>query len=553
MRGKKFLATAGLVAAVGILPTVTIWRASAAPAAVAPDFLPLTAAVTSSSTAQLTWDASIRPGTTWQAGRDGVDTDGYGAWQTTLPANSSTLTFRALRRGATYTFFVKNLATGEVAKVKVVVEPDAGAAPAPGGGLVARATGPGSASVTWDASARPAKGWQVSRDGVDSDGYGAWSTTVGATESTLTFNALRTGATYTFTVTNLSTGKSISTKYSPGAATGPTTSPRPTAKPTSGPTASTKPSATTSTGPTASGQPSATAQPTTPPAGGVKANPRVRDLQVGQRSGLIFDSGVFAHNPERVGRYEQKTGRKVGVWQIAPQRNEGFDMLLSETKRNVAVAPADGNVDFAIPLLSRAEAAQIGAAINAKFPHAYVRPGWEFNMITPTLEQNWPWATQRIGNEAFVQRYKETIDGIRSTCPSCLAEWNVNAGSGGVAKAMQAWPGDAYVDVIGVDVYDWKNEDPVNGSGQLNEWAAQARTLNKPVSLPEWGAHGKDGRGDNPAFVNDVMGWIGRNRDLVLMASYFDEPEGYIQNSVGDGQMPKVGEALKTNFTRLQK
>ena len=46
----------------------------------------------------------------------------------------------------------------------------------------------------------------------------------------------------------------------------------------------------------------------------------------------------------------------------------------------------------------------------------------------------------------------------------------------------------------------------------------------------------------------DVLAWAQRNRDIVKMMSYFDEPESYIQNSVGDGQMPKVGQALRQGF-----
>ena len=266
--------------------------------------------------------------------------------------------------------------------------------------------------------------------------------------------------------------------------------------------------------------------------------------QLGVRSGLPFDSGVFAHSPDRVQRYEQAVGRPVDVWQVAPQREEGFEVLLSETKRIAEQPPQGANIDLAIPLLSREEGRQIGAAINGRFPTAYVRPGWEFN-----LKGSWAWTTDRIGEQVYVQRFQATVDGLREGCPKCQITWNPNTGQGGVEQAMKAWPGDSYVDVIGIDAYDWGNEDPINGPGQLNDWAEAARKLGKPVSLPEWGAHGKDGRGDNPKFVADVLAWAERNRDIVKMMSYFDEPESYIQNSVGDGQMPQVGAALRQGFS----
>lgn len=267
---------------------------------------------------------------------------------------------------------------------------------------------------------------------------------------------------------------------------------------------------------------------------------------VGARSGLPFDSGVFAHNPDRVQRYEQTVGRPVDVWQIAPQREEGFGTLLSETKRIVEQPPQGANIDLAIPLLTREEAREVGAAIQGRFPHAYVRPGWEFN-----LSGSWAWTTDRIGEQAYIEQFRATVDGLREACPKCQITWNPNTGQGGVERAMKAWPGDSYVDIVGVDAYDWANEDPIAGPGQLDDWAAQARKLGKRISLPEYGAHGHQGRGDNPQFIADILAWAARNKDIVAMMSYFDEPEGgYIDNSVADGQMPRVGEALRQGFAQ---
>lgn len=271
----------------------------------------------------------------------------------------------------------------------------------------------------------------------------------------------------------------------------------------------------------------------------------------GNRSGLPFLSGVFAHDLPRIERYEQATGHPVDLWQIAPQREQGDDTMVSETQRTLAEVPAGVAVDYAFPIegagMGAGMGARLGSVLAAKTDApVYVRPGWEFN-----LQGSWAWTTDRIGDAAFVAGFRATVDGLRSTCPQCIIVWNPNTGQGGIDKAMQAWPGDAYVQVVGVDAYDWGNEDPMDGPGQLNEWAAKARELGKQISLPEWGVHGKDGRGDNPAFVNDVLAWADRNRDIVAYLSYFDEPADYIVNSVGDGQMPKTGEALRAGFERL--
>ena len=244
--------------------------------------------------------------------------------------------------------------------------------------------------------------------------------------------------------------------------------------------------------------PAETGPPTSAPTSAATAGTDAHTTghKVGARSGLPFDSGVFAHSPERVARYEQKTGRKVDLWQIAPQRKEGDDVMLSETQRTAAEIPDGATADWAFPLVSREQAARLGEVINAETPTAYVRFGWEFN------GDWWPWSAEKVGHDKWVADYKAAVDGLRSTAPNVRVVWNPNSGQGGIPEAMKSWPGDDYVDVIGVDVYDWANEDPVKGEGQLDEWAAEARKRGKKIALPEWGVHGVEGRGDNPASVS---------------------------------------------------
>ena len=284
------------------------------------------------------------------------------------------------------------------------------------------------------------------------------------------------------------------------------------------------------------------------------AAPAKKKSGLGALSGLPYDIGVFAHSdaayPERVKGFEEVIGRRVDVWQFSPQRESGFGTMLSETRRIVGGAPDGVGFDVAIPLLSTSEARQIAAAVAMKDPDAYIRPGWEFN-----LQGSWPWTVDRIGADAFKAGSIDSARGIREGCPQCRVEWNPNTGQGGVQRALEAWPGDQWVDIVGIDAYDWGNEDPMDGPGQLNEWAAWAKTktgygpAGVPLSLPEWGAHGKDGRGDNPRFIADVLAWAARNN--VHMLSYFDEDRPYIANSVATGQMPQVGEALRTGFAAV--
>jgi hypothetical protein len=83
-------------------------------------------------------------------------------------------------------------------------------------------------------------------------------------------------------------------------------------------------------------------------------------------------------------------------------------------------------------------------------------------------------------------------------------------------SAQAYYPGDAYVDVIGDDLYD------IRGHGAT--WAA-AESLykahpSKPFAFPEWGLWGFD----DPAFVRDMATWLRSHRRVELAAYYSGRP-----------------------------
>jgi hypothetical protein len=87
------------------------------------------------------------------------------------------------------------------------------------------------------------------------------------------------------------------------------------------------------------------------------------------------------------------------------------------------------------------------------------------------------------------------------------------------ANSAQAYyPGDAYVDVVGDDLYD------IRGKA---EWAASEALYkghpNKPFSFPEWGLWGID----DPAFIR-TMGTFVRAHRRTEMLSYYNSAPGSI-------------------------
>ncbi|MCW2608717.1 MAG: putative beta-mannanase, partial [Frankiales bacterium] len=170
--------------------------------------------------------------------------------------------------------------------------------------------------------------------------------------------------------------------------------------------------------------------------------------------------------------------------------------------------------------------------VDAGHDDAVLRLGWEMN-------GNWfPWSI--IGHEAeFAAYFRRIVTTMRAVPGADFAfEYNPTLGAGSWgAKPDAAWPGDAYVDVIGLDVYDsqWGNSTMTpearwsavqNGTYALDWWADfAARHGGKPLGFPEWGLWETSGQnggggGDNPLFITKFLDWV--DAHSVLYETYFN-------------------------------
>jgi hypothetical protein len=169
---------------------------------------------------------------------------------------------------------------------------------------------------------------------------------------------------------------------------------------------------------------------------------------------------------------------------------------------------------------------------------AIIRLGWEFN-------GGWfPWAAN--GSAAnFVAYWRNIVTAMRSVSGQDFSfEWNPTTGDLGVGNLADYYPGNPYVDYIGLDVYD-QNWLTYPGAAKefstleaepygLNWLASFAAQEGKPITLPEWGlgsGPGDDGNpiaeaneevagGDDPTFINDMAEWIRAHH--VYEATFYD-------------------------------
>ena len=99
-----------------------------------------------------------------------------------------------------------------------------------------------------------------------------------------------------------------------------------------------------------------------------------------------------------------------------------------------------------------------------RLPDAVIRLGWEF-------DGGWmPWSSP--GNEAlWVQAYRHVHDVFRGGLPGFKFDWNGD--SGYLQGQTAAYPGDSYVDVVGIDLYD-------KGMGGATAWNSSTRSWSDP-------------------------------------------------------------------------
>lgn len=173
-----------------------------------------------------------------------------------------------------------------------------------------------------------------------------------------------------------------------------------------------------------------------------------------------------------------------------------------------------------------------------------IRLGWEFN------GKFYPWAAG--GKEAsFVAYWRQIVDTLRAVPGQAfLFDWCPLAGNGN-ANVEAAYPGDNYVDIIGLDAYDTSTVPASNPSKRWNDqlnrkyglnWHANfAQRHNKPMSFPEWGLtvrpNDKLGGGDNPNYITQSWNWI-RSHNFAY-ASYFEVDAKDAKHRLMTSQFPK--------------
>jgi len=177
-----------------------------------------------------------------------------------------------------------------------------------------------------------------------------------------------------------------------------------------------------------------------------------------------------------------------------------------------------------------------------------LRLGWEFNG---------GWYTWRVdkSTKEFAEYWRQIVKTMRSVPGAEKLQYCWNPALGWLSgPADQAWPGDEFVDIVGLDIYDdswaadtypWPtqaspdeiaarrqkvwNDVLLKGDHGLLFWKNFADQHHKLFALPEWGVDNREdkhGGGDNVYFVEQMHHFISDPSNHVYFHCYFDVQAG---------------------------
>jgi hypothetical protein len=207
------------------------------------------------------------------------------------------------------------------------------------------------------------------------------------------------------------------------------------------------------------------------------------------------------------------------------------------------------------------------------FGSSYLRLGWEF-------DGTWaPWSVANDTDAANFAAYWRNIVTVMRSVPGANFKfvWSLEGFENLSWDINDAYPGNAYVDYVSMDVYDWSWDssifpggDPDNTAtiAQSNQvfndlltapeglsWLASfAQAHGKQIGIPEWAVTVRTdghGLGDDSTFITNMVNWMVANQ--VAWANYFDSdddpgtPEGWLA-TITDGNFPNALAAFETDL-----
>ena len=192
--------------------------------------------------------------------------------------------------------------------------------------------------------------------------------------------------------------------------------------------------------------------------------------------------------------------------------------------------------------LTPSEATTIGQSlVAAGQSDAIIRIMWEQNQDISGWFQDWNQLT--FSAAQYISTFQSIVTTMRSVPGQAFRfMWNPNGGTGNEAPGRtwtDTWPGKSYVDIVGVDQYDYPGY-----SANIQAVVSFAQSQGLPAALPEWGLNGSD----DPSYIDGVASLVNNSANDFALQAYFsyDGGSGGINSDIT--QFPQSAAAYVVDF-----
>jgi len=184
-----------------------------------------------------------------------------------------------------------------------------------------------------------------------------------------------------------------------------------------------------------------------------------------------------------------------------------------------------------------------------------IRPGWE-----PNYSTSYPWGSTMVSPTQYIAAFRKVVTLFRAVDKRFRVTYCVGVRKDSSWPIETLYPGDDYVDLIGIDAYvitadrstmkdaqhvdymfdGFYTPDATQGVG-INQALALARLRGKRFCVPEWGTCY-----DNPLFVERMADFVRSN--AVEFHGYWDQNNASFTCKLSADQWPNSAMAYVRNF-----
>ncbi len=265
----------------------------------------------------------------------------------------------------------------------------------------------------------------------------------------------------------------------------------------------------------------------------------------------------------RVSEFQTWLGRRLERASDFFSDHSWFELTKAAQRSARCWAPTGLAMSFGLPMLPKDSGATLALGARgdydahfAKVAEALIANGQADAVIRIGWEFNHGWFTWRAAADpaAWVIYWRRIVTAMRAVPGARFRfDWCPGWSKGQIAPP-EVYPGDEYVDIIGMDVYNssWHPVTPEQRwQSKLNapfglKWQKEfALAHGKPMSYPEWGTGTRPdghGAGDDAHFIRQMAAWI--DAAPVAYHNYWDFRAPDYDARLSDGSKPQAAAAF---------